>query len=166
MRNLPLDGGIGGRKHDDTGKWNFNDDTTQEYSTKNSFYHGPSYQMMNIDALEKVMNEVCVCKCVVDRDLDNFLTYCSTVDNQMTIDEARHHREKWKQKQIFRKKLQINIKNIGLAVDFTTECQKCKKTSIPRMRLQNIMERAMMVILAIITTAVGSLLISSLSWVL
>ena len=57
-----------------------------------------AYQMVNMELLQQWVNENCVCRRHVQRDLDDFLQYCSSINNQMTIAEMKEHTSSWKMK--------------------------------------------------------------------
>ena len=42
------------------------------------------YQLINPVRLQELLNDNCVCRCQLNREIDRFIRHCATLDNQMT----------------------------------------------------------------------------------
>ena len=53
-----------------------------------------TYHLVNVKAIKNMINDSCMCRCTQHQEIDNFLNYCSGLDNQMTCEkmmELRKH---------------------------------------------------------------------------
>ena len=90
------------------------------------------YQLINIAALEKLLQEQLVCRCTVDRDIDNFLRYCARHGKKFTIDDLKKHKVKWKnltkKNNSATTNLSVSTENIGLEAIVNIHCSQCSKS--------------------------------------
>ena len=150
---LKRKGGKGGRPMEDSCNWNYfptripypishdldtslsnnvtqGVNTNDEYGTENNVCNDQySYQMVNVHSMKKWMEEEFVCKCSLDRYLNSFLKYCSSVDNQMSCKQMKKLTRRWKASRKEEDKLILKVQNIGLEAIFTVQCPYCKSSS-------------------------------------
>ena len=109
-------GGKGGRPYRDCHKWEFfpkkdsapppinNDEdilgnvftsiadlseTKIEYDDEYKCKDSCSYQIMNTDALETLINDTCVCRCAPEAELDSFLRFCANKQGTFSLKHLR-----------------------------------------------------------------------------
>ena len=87
-----------------------------------------TYQMVNLNHLEEAINEICTSKCDLNRDIEDFVQYCQSRNNQINMEEMLVMKNEWKLK---RKQTSNNLKikcdNIGLEACITVSCGCCNK---------------------------------------
>ena len=85
------------------------------------------YQLVNLPRLEQWLNENCVCRCHLYREIDRFTRHCTTYGNQMTGEDVKEIAQKWKLARKERQTLTLDAKNYGVEPIITMECSSCQK---------------------------------------
>ena len=161
LKMLARSGGRGGKLYDDENEWDFFHDedsescsedeldvhehiefssiqdvtdSPHEYENDETKVHDDcEYQLVNMRALESYINETFVCRCALEREVDNFLRYCARSRKTFSMKQLRECKSNWYRKKRNTDKAQntlsLTTENIGLAGMVTTHCSHCNKSS-------------------------------------
>ena len=105
------------------------EDNINDYDQDTTVTSSATHQILNIKLLQDLVNQAMTCRCSRDNELTNFINYCETHDNQLTIAEMRDLQGKWMAKKELEREVSINVQNIGIEPIVTICCPKCKQTS-------------------------------------
>ena len=85
-----------------------------------------TYQLMNMSALEKLLQENYICKCTLLSPLDEFIKYATICDNELG-ERLLEARKRWAMKCEISTELKLKVKNIGLHANLSIHCDSCGK---------------------------------------
>ena len=160
LKNLARTGGHGGRLFNDSTEWqlfpkhctqtSFEQETDIEeeitFTSINDIVETPQedcndekrledeckYQLVNMSALQGVLNERFQCKCSNEKDVDKFIRYCARAGKKFSISQLRAYKTKWMQHKrnstTSDNPLSITTENMGLAGIVKIHCSQCKSS--------------------------------------
>ena len=71
-----------------------------------------THQMIKMKLLEDLVNQAMTYRCSRNHQLTNFINYCETHGNQLTIAETRELQVKWTKNKELEKEISIKVHNI------------------------------------------------------
>ena len=85
-----------------------------------------THQMINMKDMERLINMNLRCSCSLRTETDDFLTFCSNLNNQMTCEQMIELRKTWHQRRSEKTAtIKFNVQNMGLEPMVTMTCSNC-----------------------------------------